>query len=306
MIKYLLFRLGSAISILLGVSTLVFLLIHIVPGDPVEVMLGESARQSDIIELYQSLGLDQPLLQQWYRYMIGLFTLDLGMSLYSKEAVIDILLARIPATLILGGASMLVALVIAIPLGVLAAVYKDSIWDRIAMLTAVLGVSIPNFVMGPILILVFAIWLKILPVSGYSMSGLILPALTLGTALASVLSRMIRSAMLDVLQEDYICAAYAHGLSYFSILFNHALRNAALPIITVMGLQVGMVLTGAVITETIFSWPGVGQLLIESIQRRDYPLVQVCVLLISAIYVVVNFLTDCCYVLLDARIKLFT
>jgi peptide/nickel transport system permease protein len=187
----------------------------------------------------------------------------------------------------------------------LAAVYKDSLWDRLAMVTAMFGVSIPNFVMGPLLILIFALWLGWFPVSGKEgWLSLILPALTLGTALAGILSRMVRASMLEVLEEDYIRAARARGLSEYRILVLHALRNAALPIITILGMQLGALLAGAVITETIFSWPGIGQLMIESIQKRDYPVVQACVLLISVTYVLVNLLTDVAYTALDPRVKL--
>lgn len=304
-LNYLIKRISGALLVLFGVSTLVFLLIHLIPGDPVEVMLGESARAADREALRQALGLDLPLLQQWWQYLSGIFHFDLGDSLYTKRAVTDLLLERIPATAMLSIASMVVAIVIALPLGMLAAVYKNSIWDRLAMMTAMFGVSIPNFVMGPLLIIIFALWLGWFPVSGHQgMLSLVLPALTLGTALAAILSRMIRASMLQVLEEDYIRAARARGIKESRVLLLHGFRNAALPVITVFGMQFGALLTGAVITETIFSWPGVGQLMIESIQKRDYPIVQACVLLISLIYVFVNLLTDLLYTMLDPRVKL--
>lgn len=304
-LNYLIKRLFSAIFVLFGIVTLVFLLIHLVPGDPVEVMLGEAARPADREVLRHALGLDMPILQQWWQYLAGVCHFDLGQSLHSKQAVSGLLLERIPATVILSIASMLVAIFIALPLGILAAVYKDSMWDRLAMITSMFGVSIPNFVMGPLLILIFALWLGWLPVSGKEgFASLILPAFTLGTALAAILSRMIRASMLEVLHEDYIRAARARGLSEYHVLVVHALRNAALPVITILGMQFGALLAGAVITETIFSWPGVGQLMIESIQKRDYPIVQACVLLISATYVMVNLFTDVIYVALDPRVKL--
>ena len=292
---------------LFSISTLVFLLIHLIPGDPIEVMLGETARVGDREALRHLLGLDLPILQQWWEYLKGISQFDLGESLHSKQAVSQLLSDRLPATLILSAASLFVAIVIAFPLGILAAIYKDSVWDRLAMLTAMVGVSIPNFVMGPLLILVFALWLGWVPVSGKDgMSSLILPALTLGSALAAILSRMIRGSMLEVIQEDYIRAARAHGLSEFRILGSHALRNAALPVITILGMQFGALLAGAVITETIFSWQGIGQLMIDSIQKRDYPVVQGCVLLVSFIYVLVNLITDLTYIVLDPRLKLDT
>jgi peptide/nickel transport system permease protein len=304
-LNYLIKRLFSAVFVLLGITTLVFLLIHLVPGDPIEVMLGETARPADREALRHALGLDLPVLQQWWQYLTGIAHFDLGESLHSKRAVSQLLIERIPATAVLSIASMLIAVVIALPLGILAAVYKDSIWDRLSMMTAMLGVSIPNFVMGPLLILIFSLWLGWFPVSGKEgFSSLILPALTLGTALVAILSRMVRASMLEVLQEDYIRAARARGLSEVRVLGLHALRNAALPVITILGMQFGALLAGAVITETIFAWPGIGQLMIESIQKRDYPVVQACVLLISFIYVLVNLLTDLTYITLDPRVKL--
>ena len=304
-LSYLIKRLISAVFVLFGISTLVFLLIHLVPGDPIEVMLGETARPADREALRHALGLDLPILQQWWQYLSSVAHFDLGESLHSKQAVTQLLLDRLPATAILSIASLSIAIVMALPLGILAAVYKDSIWDRLAMVSAMIGVSIPNFVMGPLLILIFALWLGWVPVSGKEgLSSLILPALTLGSALAAILSRMIRASMLEVIQEDYIRAARARGLSEFRVLGFHALRNAALPVITILGMQLGALLAGAVITETIFSWPGIGQLMIDSIQKRDYPVVQACVLLISFTYVLVNLMTDVTYTALDPRLKL--
>jgi peptide/nickel transport system permease protein len=304
-LNYLIKRLFSAVFVLLGITTLVFLLIHLVPGDPIEVMLGETARPADREALRHALGLDLPLLQQWWQYLTGVVHFDLGESLHSKRAVSQLLIERLPATAILSIASMTIAIVIALPLGILAAVYKNSIWDRLAMITAVLGVSIPNFVMGPLLILIFALWLGWFPVSGIEgFASLVLPAATLGTALAAILSRMVRASMLDIIQEDYIRAARARGLSEYRVLGIHALRNAALPVITILGMQFGALLAGAVITETVFAWPGIGQLMIESIQKRDYPVVQACVLLISFTYVLVNLLTDLIYITLDPKVKL--
>jgi len=290
---------------MLGVTTIVFMLIHVVPGDPVEVMLGESAQLADREALREALGLNLPLSTQWLNYVSGLLQLDLGTSLHSKRPVIEILSERIPATSILAGTSILIALIIALPLGVLAAVRKGSFWDTGAMAFSILGVAIPNFWMGPLLILVFSLWLGWLPVSGDDqILSLVLPALTLGTALAAILSRMIRSSLLEVLNEDYIRAANARGLSPTTIILKHGLKNAALPVVTILGLQLGALLAGAVITETVFSWPGIGQLTIESIQKRDYPVVQSCVLLISLTYVFVNLLTDLAYVFLDPRVSL--
>lgn len=288
-----------------GVTTIVFMLIHVVPGDPVEVMLGESAQVADKEALRETLGLNLPLSTQWLNYVSGLLQLDLGTSLHSKRPVVEILSERIPATSILAGTSILIALIIALPLGVLAAVRKDSFWDTSAMAFSMLGVAIPNFWMGPLLILVFSLWLGWFPVSGNDQTlSLVLPALTLGTALAAILSRMIRSSLLEVLNEDYIRAANARGLSPTTVIWKHGLKNAALPVVTIMGMQLGALLAGAVITETVFSWPGIGQLTIESIQKRDYPVVQSCVLLISLSYVFINLLTDLAYAYLDPRVSL--
>ena len=305
MLNYLVSRLFSAVIVIIGVSALVFMLIHFVPGDPVEVMLGESSQPADREALRHTLGLDQALTTQLYHYFQGLMQLDLGQSLHSKRPISDILLERIPATFELAVAGLFVAVLIAFPLGLFAAVRKDSLWDSGAMMFSMLGISVPNFWMGPVLILCFSLWLGWFPVSGNDgPASLILPALTLGTAMAAILSRMVRASVLEVLGEDYIRTARAKGMSETIVLVHHALRNAMLPVITLMGLQLGTLLGGAVITEIVFSWPGVGQLTIDSINRRDYPVVQSCVLLISLSYVVVNTLTDLVYAWLDPRIRL--
>ena len=298
-------RLTSATVVIFGVLCLVFFLIHLVPGDPVEVMLGESARPADREALRTSLGLDQPLLTQFGQYLSNVIQLDFGTSLHSKRPILDILAERLPATLELAIAALFVAVVIAFPLGVTAAVRKDSIWDHSAMAVSLIGVSIPNFLMGPLLILFFAVGLGWFPVSGREgFSSLILPAITLGTAMAAILSRMVRATLLEVLDEDYIRTARAKGLSPRVVIWRHALRNALLPVITLLGLQLGALLAGAVITEAVFSWPGIGQLIIEAIQGRDYPVVQACVLLISLSYVLVNTLTDLAYSWFDPRVRL--
>lgn len=305
MLNFLLSRLMSAAIVVLGVVCLVFFLLHLVPGDPVDMMLGESARPADREALRSAMGLDQPLWVQLKLYLGGLLQFDLGESLHNKRPVAEMLLERIPATVELAVVALLVAVLIAVPLGSLAAIRKDSGWDRTAMSFSLIGVSVPNFWMGPVLILVFSLWLGWFPVSGRDgVLSLILPAITLGTALAAVLSRMVRSTLLEVLGEDYIRTARAKGLSEFTVVFRHALRNALLPIITLLGLQLGILLGGAVITETVFSWPGIGKLTIDAILKRDYPVVQACVLLISLSYVVVNVLTDMVYAWVDPRIRL--
>jgi peptide/nickel transport system permease protein len=305
MLNFILSRISSAIVVIFGVVLIVFILIHLVPGDPVEVMLGESATMADRETLRASLGLDQSLLQQFIQFIQGVLQFDLGHSLHSKKPVSELIAARILPTVELCIASLLVAFIIAFPLGTIAALKKDHLADVGAMSFSLLGVSIPYFLMGPLLILLFSITLGWLPVSGRDgLDSLILPALTLGTALAAILSRMIRASLLEVLNEDYIRTAKAKGLSQFRIIGLHALRNAMLPVITLIGLQIGALLAGAVITEMVFSWPGLGQLTIESIQKRDYPVVQACILLISMSYVVINTLTDIVYGVLDPRIRL--
>lgn len=305
MIAFLLGRLASALVVVLGVSCLVFSLIHLVPGDPVEVMLGESASSADREQMRIALGLDRPIPIQLLDFLRSLTRLDLGVSLHSREPVLDLVLERLPATAELAAASLLVALALALPLGTLAATRRNTGWDAGAMGFSMLGVSIPNFVLGPVLILMFAFWLQWAPVSGReSWASLILPALTLGTALAAVLARMVRASLLEVLGEDFMRTARAKGLSHAAAVFRHALPNAALPLVTVLGLQLGAVLGGAVITEFVFSWPGLGTLTIESIAKRDYPVLQGCVLTIATVYVVLNTLTDLVYGWLDPRVRL--
>lgn len=307
MSSYLLQRLSGACLVVLGVVSIVFLLLHLVPGDPVEIMLGESASAADRQALRGALGLDRPLHEQYLGYIGGLATLDLGTSIHYRQPVTDLLLDRLPATGLLAGVTLLLTVVLALPLGIVAAIRRNTHWDTGAMGFSLLGVSIPNFWLGPLLILVFSLWLGWLPVSGQGgVASVILPALTLGTGLAAVLSRMVRSSMLEVLHEDYLRTARAKGLSPRRVILHHALRNALLPVITLMGLQLGALLAGAVITETVFSWPGVGLLTIEAIQSRDYPVVQACVLLISVTYVIVNLLTDLAYAWVDPRIRLGT
>lgn len=302
---FLVSRLLSAALVSLGVMTLVFLLLHLTPGDPVEVMLGESAMPADREALRAALGLDQPLWQQWWNSLTGMLHGDFGQSLHSRRPILDLILERLPGTIWLALASLGIALCFAIPLGIQAAIHKGRWQDRTAMGFAMIGVSIPNVWMGPLLILFFSLWLGWLPVSGNEQfSSIILPALTLGTALAAVLSRMVRASLLDILNEDFIRSARARGVSEWQILRKHALPNAALPVLTVFGMQLGALLGGAVITETIFDWPGIGLLTVEAIQQRDYPVVQACVLLISVIYVLVNTLTDLLYGMIDPRIRL--
>jgi peptide/nickel transport system permease protein len=297
-------RLGAALVVVLGVCTLVFLLIHLVPGDPVEAMLGESAQPADREALRAALGLDRPLIEQYRDYLSRLVRLDFGLSFQDRRPVATILAERLPATLELALAALALSLLLALPLGVLAARYQGSRLDRGAMGLSLVGISIPNFWLGPLLILVFSLWLGWTPVSGREdPASLILPALTLGTGMAAILARMVRASVLEVLGEDFVRTARAKGLGEGRVLWGHALRNAWLPILTLIGLQLGGLLGGAVITETVFAWPGIGSLLVEAIQSRDYPVVQACVLLVSLSYVLVNTLTDLVYTWADPRIR---
>jgi len=304
MLRYLTYRLFSTLLVVFGVSVMVFLLIHMVPGDPVDMMLGESARPADREALRHALGLDQTLWVQFSQFMSGLVRGDLGVSIHSNRPVGELLLERAPATIELALAALLISVVIALPMGVLAAVRRNTLWDKGAMAFSLLGVSMPNFWLGPLLILIFSVGLGWFPVSGREYSGsLILPAITLGTALAAVLSRMVRSSLLEVLGEDFVRTARAKGMPERIVIWKHALLNALLPVITLLGLQLGVLLGGAVITETVFSWPGLGKLTIDAILRRDYPVVQGTILVISVTYVVVNMLTDMVYGIVDPRIR---
>jgi ABC-type dipeptide/oligopeptide/nickel transport system permease component len=304
LIRFLLRRLVLTVPVLLGVATLVFALIHIVPGDPVQSMLGESAAPADVAELRRQLGLDRPLYVQYTGFLRGAVTGDLGRSLRTNQPVAAAIAERLPATIELALAAMTVAIVAAIPLGILAAVRAGSAIDLGATTLALIGISVPNLWLGPLLAIVFSIGLGWLPVSGRgSLAHLVLPAITLGAPLAAVLARMTRASVLDELHELYVLAARARGVSRTRAVLRHAVRNSLIPIVTVVGLQFGAVLTGAVITETIFAWPGIGRLLIQSITFRDYPLVQGCILMIAVAYVAMNLLTDLLYGVLDPRIR---
>jgi peptide/nickel transport system permease protein len=288
----------------LGVVTLVFFLVHLIPGDPVELMLGETASRADLSQLRADLGLDRPLGEQYARFLRGCVRGDLGRSFFYRKPVFEVIAGALPATMVLAAAAMAVSLLIALPVGVIAAVRRDRLTDRLAMLGSLLGVSMPNFWLGPMLIILFSFRLGWLPVSGWEgAASLVLPAVTLGTALAAILARMTRASMLDVLREDYLRTARAKGVRERTVIARHGLRNALLPVVTIVGLQFGALLSGAVITENVFAWPGIGTLLIQAITARDYPLVQGCVLVIALCYVAVNFLTDALYAVIDPRVR---
>jgi ABC-type dipeptide/oligopeptide/nickel transport system permease component len=303
-LRFLVRRLALTIPVLLGVSTLVFALIHLIPGDPAQAMLGETASEEDVQALRQRLGLDRPILDQYGSFLAGVARGDLGTSLRTNEPVTTAITDRLPATLELAAAAMVVSIGVSIPLGIIAAVKRGTMVDHIATTLALTGISIPNFWLGPLLAIVFAVELGWLPVSGRGTAAhLVLPAVSLGAALAAILARMTRASLLEELREPYIQAARARGTSYARAVLRHAFRNSLIPVVTLVGLQFGAVLTGAVITETIFAWPGIGRLLIQSIGFRDYPLVQGCILFIAVIYVGMNLLTDLVYGVLDPRVR---
>jgi ABC-type dipeptide/oligopeptide/nickel transport system permease component len=305
MARHILQRFLLTLPALWLVLTLVFLLIHLVPGDPVEQMLGEGAAPGQITELRHGLGLDQPLYVQYGRYLVRLVRGDLGQSLKFQAPVRRIIFERYPATLALAFLALLVCASIAIPAGVLAAHRRGHSTDRAVGVFTLLGLAVPNFALGPMLILFFSIELGWLPVSGRGgLSYYILPAATLGAALAAILTRMVRGSMLEELSSDYVRTARAKGLSPRAVLFRHAFRNALIPIITILGLQFGTLLAGTIVTETIFSWPGIGRLTVQAISSRDYPLLQGCILVIAVSYVLVNLLTDFLYAVIDPRVRL--
>ena len=304
MLRYLVRRLLLTIPVLLGVATLVFALIHLVPGDPAQSMLGESAAPEDVERLRESLGLNDPLLTQYGTFLAGLARGDLGRSFRYGTPVTAEIGSRLLRTFQLALAAMAVAVFFAIPLGIVAAVWRGTGVDHAAMTVSLVGISMPNFWLGPLLAIVFAVVLGWLPVAGTgSPAHLVLPAVTLGAALAAILARMTRASLLEELRELYVLAARARGISRTRAVLRHALRNSLIPIVTIIGLQFGAVLTGTIITETIFAWPGVGRLLIQAINFRDYPLVQGCILFISFTYVFMNLLTDLTYGFLDPRIR---
>jgi ABC-type dipeptide/oligopeptide/nickel transport system permease component len=301
---YFLRRLVLTVPVIFGIATLVFALVHLVPGDPAVSMLGEGASGADVEALRTKLGLDRPLLVQYGAFLAGAVRADLGSSFRSGLPVTREIWTRIPRTMELAVTAMTVAIVFAVPLGVVAAVFKGRWPDQTAMTFAVVGLSLPAFWVGPMLAWGLAVGLGWLPVSGSgTWAHLVLPSITLGLSLAALLARMTRTTLLEELRELYVVAARARGASWWRAVLRHAFRNSLIPIVTIVGLQFGAVLTGSIVTETIFAWPGVGRLLITAINTRDYPLVQGCILWIAVIYVGVNLLTDMVYGWLDPRIR---
>jgi ABC-type dipeptide/oligopeptide/nickel transport system permease component len=297
-------RLTTLLPVIAGVLCLTFALLHMVPGDPVDVMLGESASAADRLLLKAQLGLDQPLHVQFGQYVLNLFKGDLGVSIHTQTPITQLLAQAYPATLLLAVTALSIGLLIGIPLGIWSALKAGHWQDVMVTMLSIRLAAMPAFWLGPVLMLVFAVWLGWLPVSGMgSPAAIILPALTLGLGLSAILTRMTRTSLLEVLNEDYIRTARAKGLSERQVLLRHALRAALLPMVTIVGLQMGSLLAGAVITETIFSWNGIGRLLVDSIEKRDYPVTQACVLVVALSYVLINQLTDVAYHWLDPRTR---
>lgn len=302
MLRYLVHRLILTALSLVGVFVLSFCLIHFVPGDPVDQMLGEQASAQDKQNLRNELGLDKPLPQQFFAYLSGK---ALNRSLITGEPVKDEIFRRFPATAELALSAILLALLWGIPLGLWAAVYANRLPDLFANVLATLGMSVPGIFLGPALVYIFAIKLDWFPVSERGgIESLILPAASLALPLGSVVARMTRAATVEVLSQDYMRTARAKGAGPYELYFHHAFKNVLIPLITIVGLQLGALLTGTVITETVFDWPGLGTLIYNAIQKRDYPLVQGCVLFVAFVYVFVNLATDICYGLANPKVRL--
>jgi len=306
MTQYIIRRLLQMIPITLGILTLIFSLIHLIPGDPAMQIAGEGARPEDVRAIRTALGLDQPLWKQYVTYVGNLAKGDLGTSFRTNQSVATEIKLRYPATIQLALGAMFVALLVAFPLGIISAIYRNSWIDNVARFFALLGVSMPSFWFGPLLIIAFAINHPWFPVSGRDegFKSMVLPSVTMGLALAAILTRMIRVSLAEELNQLYVTTAVAKGVTRAKAIFRHALKNALIPVITILALQFGSLLTGAIITEQIFSWPGLGRLLIQSITTRDYPQVQASILVIALTYIMVNFLSDLLYGVVDPRIKL--
>ena len=308
-VRVILKRTLTTLPVLWLVVTVVFLLIHIVPGDPIAQMLGDGASAADISGLRHAYGFDAPLQVQYMHYWQGIVHGDLGQSLRLHDSVLHLVIQRYPYTIALTVAAMILGIGLAIPAGVLSAMRRNRWQDRSLGLLSLTGLSFPNFALGPILIVVFSIGLGWLPVSGAGVGSwdflrhLALPAVTLGLGMAAILTRMVRTAMLEELGQDYIRTARAKGLPEHTVVLRHALRNALNPVLTVVGLQFGSLLSGAIVTETIFSWPGLGRLTLTAISNRDYALVQGCILTVGLTYVLVNLLTDAAYAVADPRMR---
>jgi ABC-type dipeptide/oligopeptide/nickel transport system permease component len=304
MSRYIARRLALSLFVLFGVTIVVFGLIHLAPGDPARLMLYDTAPEEEVQAMRKVLGLDQPLHMQYWLFLSNALRGNLGRSLYYKQPAFRIILEHLWATVELTFAALLVSLAVAVPMGVLSAVRRDTMWDYAGMLLATIGQATPVYWLGLMFILLFSVQWMLLPSSGRGgIANLIMPSVTLGAPLMALVTRLVRSGMLDILGEDYIRTARAKGLAEQLVIYRHALRNMLIPLVTVVGLQLGALLGGAVITETIFAWPGVGRLIVTAITARDYPLVQAATLLVSVYFVAINLLLDVLYVYIDPRIR---
>lgn len=305
MLKFIAKRIMLLIPVILGVTFIVFLLLYITPGDPARIILGDQAPEETVLELREDMGLNDSFMEQFGRYVYNLVVKqDIGRSYVTKRPVVDEIMSAFPATLRLSFSAVLLALIVGIPFGIISAIKQYSIFDSITMVFALVGISMPVFWLGLLLILLFAVQLGILPASGYStFSAMILPAIALGAQSVAVITRMTRSSMLEVIHMDYIRTARAKGQDERKVILKHALGNALIPIITIAGLQFGRLLGGAVLTESIFSIPGIGRLMVESIKMRDFPVVQGGVLFIALAFSLVNLFVDLLYAYVDPRIK---
>lgn len=304
MLKYLLKRTLWTIPLLIGVTLIVFLILHLTPGDPAALVLGDSADQATIDQLRGALGLDRPLYVQYLNYVWKALHGDLGESTHTKRPVTEELFGRLPATIQLASVALVIASTVGIMVGIVSAVRRNSLFDRASMLFALVFASIPSFWLGLILMLVFSLWLGVLPSAGRGdIKNLIMPALTLAATPAALIARLTRSSMLDVIKSDYIRTAFSKGMQERQVILKHALRNALIPVITVLGIQFGIMLGGSVVVESVFSWPGVGKLMVDSILTKNFPVVQGGLLVMAIIVSLINFAVDAMYGVIDPRIR---
>ena len=304
MLTYILRKSVMVIPILIGLATITFLLFVLVPGDPVRMSMGQRVDQEVVEDIRDELGLNDPIIVQYGRFIGNMFRLDFGESYTYRRPVRDMILERVPATAQLAGAAMLIAILIGVTAGIVSAVFPNTILDYIFMTGAMIGVSMPVYWLGLIMIVIFGVYIDILPVGGYgSFRYLILPAVTLGSRQAAHIARMTRSSMLEIINNDYIKTARSKGLSEKVVVLKHALRNALIPVVTVIGTQLGYLLAGTVLTEVVFSWPGLGRMAVDAVFRRDFPLIQGTVLFLALVFIIVNLLVDLSYGVLDPRIR---
>lgn len=305
MVKFIFRRLATMIPVLLVVSILVFMMVHLMPGDPAKIIAGEAATEADIERVRVAQGFDRPLPEQYFRYITNVLKGDMGTSIRTNRPVSEEIMSRLPNTLILAAAAILISIVVGISIGIVSATKRYSVFDNFSMLFALFGLSIPPFYLGLMLMLIFSVMLKWLPISGgVTLAGIILPAITLSARSMATIARMTRSSMLEVMSQDYIQTARAQGFSERKVIFGQALKNSLNTIVTVAGLQFGSLLGGAVITEQVFGWPGLGSLVVTAIRARDFPVVQSTILVLASMFVLINLLVDILYAFINPRIKL--